>query len=85
MRDARHRKASEGARYPLRVRASNLMKGRSGRRRTRRPAGSRRSRRYADADVGFLVFAAACLRASDVWAPNFLVKRSTRPSVSMIF
>lgn len=28
---------------------------------------------------------AAVFRCSEVWAPNFLVKRSTRPSVSMSF
>src|SRR5204862_4752057 len=32
----------------------------------------------------FAVFAAA-LRVSDVWTPNRLVKRSTRPSVSISF
>ncbi len=85
VRDARHRRASEGARYPLRVRASNREGRESGRRRTRRPTGAGGPSAYADADEGFLAFAAACLRDSDVWAPNFLVKRSTRPSVSMIF
>ena len=85
VRDARHRSASEGARYPLRVRASNREGERNRASQDAAPDWCWWSRRYADADVGFLVFAAACLRASDVWAPNFLVKRSTRPSVSMIF
>jgi hypothetical protein len=34
--------------------------------------------------VSFFDFA-AFFRLSDVWAPNFFVKRSTRPSVSMSF
>ena len=52
-----------------------------------RRSGSVREQDYAVAPAlaGFFFAFSACLRLSLVCAPNFLVKRSTRPSVSMSF
>src|SRR5205807_9744000 len=62
----------------------------NGFRASRRGAPSRRAARpeaagqRAAAGVAFLAFA-AFFRLSEVWAPNFFVNRSTRPSVSISF
>src|SRR3954465_5752918 len=51
------------------------------------PRADRAEDRYPEEGPSFLLFVAfaAFLRLSDVWAPNFFVNRSTRPSVSSSF
>jgi len=53
--------------------------------RTASPGADRAKNGYRAADAVSFFDLAAFFRLSDVWAPNFFVKRSTRPSVSISF
>src|SRR5262245_63939515 len=79
------RAGSDGVEIVCVERSGTRGHARAGRRCGPSPGADRTKAGQRAADVVSFFDLAAFFRLSDVWAPNFFVNRSTRPSVSMSF